>query len=484
MRLSIRGFLPELTAIAQYANIYFLRLAGLKPILMHRASEQWSSHATHTERVLDVMQGELTWIIGTIYMDMPLKPQVLQDLVADVNLSAAVPAQAWRDPRRDVIQLEDESGRICIVGNKLLEHTLCTGTVVAVLGSETSSEEFDVIDIIYPGSSKLGPKSLDPEDSFTKDASNCHELDGNEDFDHSKQEADKYIGLVSGLDISGSYASSSMLDLLSEYLTGELLNDTDQRLASRICALIIAGNSLKATSSIPDDAMSRRLSKNKKYGYDSASFDPRPSSILDDFLSEVCRTMDVVLMPGESDPTNATLPQQPINTIMLRQGSIFNGTTLKLATNPVYLLINNRILFGSSGQTVDDIAHYICTGPADQDMPGQNDDPEATDKLDIIESTLRWKHVAPTAPDTLWTYPYSDRDPFILEQAPDIYFLGNQASFDHRLTDICEVNGHKSKDKRCRIISIPKFAETGQLILLNLRTLGVEVITFDGSSQQ
>lgn len=37
------------------------------------------------ERVLDVRQGTLCWIAGTIYMDMLLKPNILDDLSKDVS---------------------------------------------------------------------------------------------------------------------------------------------------------------------------------------------------------------------------------------------------------------------------------------------------------------------------------------------------------------------------------------------------------------
>lgn len=37
------------------------------------------------DRVLDVRQGELCWVAGTIYMDMPLKPNILDDISKDVS---------------------------------------------------------------------------------------------------------------------------------------------------------------------------------------------------------------------------------------------------------------------------------------------------------------------------------------------------------------------------------------------------------------
>ena len=38
------------------------------------------------DRVLDVRQGELCWVAGTVYMDMPLKPNILDDISKDVRL--------------------------------------------------------------------------------------------------------------------------------------------------------------------------------------------------------------------------------------------------------------------------------------------------------------------------------------------------------------------------------------------------------------
>ena len=37
------------------------------------------------DRVLDVRQGDLCWVAGTVYMDMPLKPNILDDIAKDVR---------------------------------------------------------------------------------------------------------------------------------------------------------------------------------------------------------------------------------------------------------------------------------------------------------------------------------------------------------------------------------------------------------------
>lgn len=51
----------------------------------------------------------------------------------------------------DIITLEDESGRVTLVGERLKSAQLVTGVVIAALGMETSGGEFEVIDVCFAG---------------------------------------------------------------------------------------------------------------------------------------------------------------------------------------------------------------------------------------------------------------------------------------------------------------------------------------------
>jgi hypothetical protein len=80
----------------QYADMYFLRLTQLKPKVEKIATEAWDGfqiageEVRRVERVLDVRQGELCWVAGTVYMEMPLKPNILEDISKDVRQPAAL----------------------------------------------------------------------------------------------------------------------------------------------------------------------------------------------------------------------------------------------------------------------------------------------------------------------------------------------------------------------------------------------------------
>lgn len=72
---------------------------------------------------------------------------------------------------------------------------------------------------------------------------------------------------------------------------------------------------------------------------------------------------------------------------------------------------------GTSGQNIDDIDKYVDT----------------VDRVKMAESCMYWRHIAPSAPDTLWSHPFQDKDPFIIEKSPHVYFVGNQPTFEDSL---------------------------------------------------
>jgi len=71
--------------------MYFLRLTKIKPAVEQIAAAAFAGvviggePARKVDRVLDVRQGELCWVAGTVYLDMPLKPNILDDVSKDVG---------------------------------------------------------------------------------------------------------------------------------------------------------------------------------------------------------------------------------------------------------------------------------------------------------------------------------------------------------------------------------------------------------------
>jgi DNA polymerase delta subunit 2 len=89
----------------QYSNIYFHRLSVLRKYVEDAAQRRWKGidsnlstffESTHTNTlpsgnpvlipsVLEVVKSQVCYIVGTVYMDMPLKPNVMDDIGKDVS---------------------------------------------------------------------------------------------------------------------------------------------------------------------------------------------------------------------------------------------------------------------------------------------------------------------------------------------------------------------------------------------------------------
>ncbi|KAG6878100.1 hypothetical protein C0992_008588 [Termitomyces sp. T32_za158] len=447
----------------QYSNIYFVRLRLLRQSVEERAHRRWGNHQSKpilVPRVLEVVKSRMCYIVGTVYMDMPLKPNVIEDLARDQSIPPPPPNRKFYSPE-DSVMLEDESGRIRLVGEFVKSARLVTGVIVGALGAETANGDFEVVDLCFPG--------MAPQESVEDTRM---DVDG----DASDEDEDEWVAVVSGLGVGSLSPPDAQIQMLVEYLAGEQGGVAEQVSAARISRLIIAGNSLAqllptAQGDSGDAELSSR--KSKRYGYDAASFSPHPVLALSDYLLDIASALPVHILPGESDPSGTILPQRPFPKAMF--GAVAKLPTFSCETNPSYLRLGcqseeapnrppiERNLLINSGQPLDDMFKYLPSPPHT--------------RLSVLESTLKWRHMAPTAPDTLWCHPYFGVDPFIITTTPDLYIVGNQKRFATKVVADEDKNGQGSK-ARCRIVLVPEFSRTGVLVLINLRSLHVKTVTF------
>lgn len=124
-------------------------------------------------------------------------------------------------------------------------------------------------------------------------------------------------------------------------------------------------------------------------------------------------------------------------------------------TNPYHFSCESRLVLGTSGQNVLDLIKYAELGP-----------------MEALRSSMKWAHMAPTCPDTLPSYPFTDADPFVIEEYPHVYFAGNCPAFETELFALGNAN------VQTRLVCVPRFSETQSVAVVNLATLECHQVSF------
>eukprot|EP00584_Thalassiosira_punctigera_P003304 CAMPEP_0172545222 /NCGR_PEP_ID=MMETSP1067-20121228/15189_1 /TAXON_ID=265564 ORGANISM="Thalassiosira punctigera, Strain Tpunct2005C2" /NCGR_SAMPLE_ID=MMETSP1067 /ASSEMBLY_ACC=CAM_ASM_000444 /LENGTH=596 /DNA_ID=CAMNT_0013331925 /DNA_START=32 /DNA_END=1822 /DNA_ORIENTATION=- len=529
----------------QYSHVYSARLAALRERCLANARESLSKEieeeggADVAGRIIEVKEGAWSILVGTIVkeVDPKRRPKVAQSssdrAIADARSFLFPTAASDKVDRRqeslrshlfdpekgDVLHLEDESGRVELAPegddvaggvatpDALDPNAMVTGAVAAVVGKVCAAKGIARVRSVHfagpppsdgasPGEAELRGPSLG--DEATNDEPVLLLVSG--------------LGCGSDSPADGETGASLALrrEMLLEYLTDP--DDATDGGAS-VCRVVVAGGGVSAPSpakeeepdkenvangggrsydSIARSDKSRRASSSR----DAAEHVASSLRDLDAYLAEMLGGgIPVDYVPGLSDPTNANWPQRPMHSCLLPLSCGFVDLFGR-GTNPYEGVLGGgdggvRVL-GTDGLNVADLRRFLATrAPTkrdeEEDTNGDDRVPAAS-CLDALNQTLRYGHVAPTGPDSLPIFPSSESDPFVMERRPSVYFAGNCDRFDTRLVDanggeIAEGGGGAAgRNDVTRLVCVPSFAVTGEVVLVKLQSLECRVVSFNDAS--
>lgn len=356
-----------------YGSVYNVRLRTLSDRLKHAAAEKWAGGFLEAlplvDQISSIQKGVDVVVVGTVYKEMRLKPDILEEMAKQRVISVRKTVSTYVSEGREgeIIYVEDESGRLQLAAKSGCQglEMLCTGTSVA-LRAELNKGALQVTDFCTAG---LAPQPPLPQ-----------------------LNTDKFILLASDLQIGQDGVSPLPSQLLADYVCGHLGSSAEQEFCASIVRVVLAGNT---TPSAPLEAMKshQALSREMQQQYAGSV------RLLDQFATQLCAAVDVDLMPGEKDPVNTLFPQQAFHPSLLPDASELSS--LHCVTNPYECSVDGVVMLGTDGVNVNDQHKY--SDPASGRAP-----------IDAMVDMLETCHMSPTAPDTIQSYPFPDRDPFVL----------------------------------------------------------------------
>ncbi|SOV73886.1 DNA polymerase epsilon subunit b, putative [Plasmodium sp. gorilla clade G3] len=431
--LSQRFIITCPTYTQQFSHIYSLRIKIMKTLLMKTIEDivkkeeiYEKKHNINNDNInnndnnrniynnnnnnisnYDILQylkeikvNEKCYCIGTIFKKMELRPSILNEYLSEINI---IDNAINYTHDEDILFLEDETARLKLEGN-INSDFYITGLTVIVKGIGMSNGSLYVEEIIYSYIPKL-------------DIPNCISND------------DKFILFVSGLYINELNKSINNISLLRNFI---LRLHGDTYLSENLIRLIILGNSL---SNIDNDE--------------------KDMNTIDVFLSSLCSSIHIDLMPGDKDPSDSNLPQQPFPNIFFKKARNFNS--FQCVTNPYLFSIDNINICCMSGEPVHNITSY-----------------SKNNKMNALKLIAQSRILSPTSPDTLGCYPFTKNDPFCLNDDntyPHIFINGNCSNL--------EVQYMQNDNKQLPLlVCLPNFHISPKAFLINLKNLEYKILTF------
>ncbi|KAH7815596.1 DNA polymerase delta subunit 2 [Monocercomonoides exilis] len=405
----------------QFDSIYSQREAITLPLLKQAIRRKWPDTTFKDQLLLLTTDPTLTIsVCGLVFKESKKRPNVIKQFQKDRSLTTLYKDDCKYIDPEDTIFLEDSHSRVQLIGN-ISPDLYVTGVPLAVKGHVEEAGKLTVEDVTtlqLPPQKKVAMSSSAFSIAFLSDL-----RIGSTDHDPLRLElaTDYLSSLNAGLESSSSSSSSNTN-----------------------IHLVISGSSLTPTRPIE-----RQFKEFSAYAPQKIV---SPTQELDEVVSRLCESMTVALIPGGKDPSNHFLPQQPFHHLLLPQS--FKMSTFIPATNPHRERVNNMLVIGTSGQNLNDITRFTTLSP-----------------LDALEKLLRWNHICPSAPDITGVYPFSDTDPFILDETPSILFAGGMKQFEWKIVE--------EGDLRCLLLLVPSFSKTGDLIIVDPKTLIPRVVNFN-----
>ena len=353
---------------------------------------------------------------------------------------------------KDSLSLEDSSGRVKIDSKSNLNiDEFVTGIPVAFKGQLNNKEIFVVNEyLFYRLEDKFTNTPMDVELNTPKENQNLILFISNLKLGNPNE-------IENGL---GGIARSMLVD----FIQNNNLTESLSNISSRIKRVIFVGASAYVNDKI-EELDKGSFIKAEEYKKEFNKIIENYTS-LDKYLNLLSSYIQVDLMNNIEGNDGVYFPQNPNGQFLFLENiRNINAKTLNLVENPYifdiysYKLKDKKYFLGTSGENINCIMQYTSI----------------SEPLIAMEKTLEWGHLAPLAPDTFRIYPFTEKDPLLLEKIPDMYFISGKNEFKMKKV---EFNYDEDSKKSVTLMELPDFSSTFKGIVYNIDDDSINEINF------
>ena len=379
---------------------------------------------------------------------MKLKPSCLKGME---NMYGITKIEKFID-EKDSLSLEDSSGRVKIDSKSNLNiDEFVTGIPVAFKGQLNNKEIFVVNEyLFYRLEDKITNTPMDVELNTPKENQNLILFISNLKLGNPNE-------IENGL---GGIARS----MLADFIQNNNLTENLSNISSRIKRVIFVGASAYVNDKI-EELDKGSFIKAEEYKKEFNKIIENYTS-LDKYLNLLSSYIQVDLMNNIEGNDGVYFPQNPNGQFLFLENiRNINAKTLNLVENPYifdiysYKLKDKKYFLGTSGENINCIMQYTSI----------------SEPLIAMEKTLEWGHLAPLAPDTFRIYPFTEKDPLLLEKIPDMYFISGKNEFKMKKV---EFNYDEDSKKSVTLMELPDFSSTFKGIVYNIDDDSINEINF------
>ena len=379
---------------------------------------------------------------------MKLKPSCLKGME---NMYGITKIEKFID-EKDSLSLEDSSGRVKIDSKSNLNiDEFVTGIPVAFKGQLNNKEIFVVNEyLFYRLEEKITNTPMDVELNTPKENQNLILFISNLKLGNPNE-------IENGL---GGIARSMLVD----FIQNNNLTESLSNISSRIKRVIFVGASAYVNDKI-EELDKGSFIKAEEYKKEFNKIIENYTS-LDKYLNLLSSYIQVDLMNNIEGNDGVYFPQNPNGQFLFLENiRNINAKTLNLVENPYifdiysYKLKDKKYFLGTSGENINCIMQYTSI----------------SEPLIAMEKTLEWGHLAPLAPDTFRIYPFTEKDPLLLEKIPDMYFISGKNEFKMKKV---EFNYDEDSKKSVTLMELLEFSSTFKGIVYNIDDDSINEINF------